>query len=105
MSVNRKPDENDDVLEIAKILPAGDIVHVFSHVKKTYRAQWVVLEGGDRPPDLLPGAQAEKRHVMDDEKGKRTRNKRQGNGTSTISNPDRPVSAVWAPLDEVADAK
>ena len=42
-----------DSLRITKSLPAGDVVHVFSHIKKTYRVQWVVLEGGGvHPPEL-----------------------------------------------------
>jgi hypothetical protein len=31
----------------------GDVLHVFSHIRKTYRVQWVVLEGaGTTPPQL-----------------------------------------------------
>lgn len=29
------------------------MIHVFSHIKKTYRVQWVVLEGGGRDPPSL----------------------------------------------------
>ncbi|KAF8999099.1 DNA glycosylase [Cyathus striatus] len=35
---------------IMKIVPAGIIIHVFSHLKKSYHAQWVVIEGGTSPP-------------------------------------------------------
>jgi len=46
------PDDVDS-LRITKIQPAGDVVHVFSHLKKTYRVQWVLLEGGRiNPPKL-----------------------------------------------------
>ena len=45
--------DDSDSLRITKSLPAGDVVHVFSHIKKTYRVQWVVLEGGGvHPPEL-----------------------------------------------------
>ena len=37
---------------VEDIIPAGDIVHIFSHIRKTYRVQWVILEGGQGPPQL-----------------------------------------------------
>ncbi|KAH9923296.1 DNA glycosylase [Amylocystis lapponica] len=40
-------------LRIAQIAPAGDVLHVFSHIRKTYRAQWVLLEGGGPAPPAL----------------------------------------------------
>ncbi|PIL27683.1 hypothetical protein GSI_10836 [Ganoderma sinense ZZ0214-1] len=44
-------------LRVVKIVPAGDVLHIFSHIRKTYRAQWVVLEGGcadgHGPPPLV----------------------------------------------------
>jgi len=40
-------------LHLVKIERAGDVLHVFSHIRKTYRVQWVVLEGGgSSPPEL-----------------------------------------------------
>jgi A/G-specific adenine glycosylase len=40
-------------LRLVKLERAGDVLHVFSHIRKTYRVQWVVLEGGDTcPPEL-----------------------------------------------------
>jgi len=41
-----------DALRLVKIERAGDVLHVFSHIRKTYRVQWVVLEGGSSPPEL-----------------------------------------------------
>ena len=42
-----------DILRIGTIKAVGDVVHIFSHIKKTYRVQWVILEGGeDGPPEL-----------------------------------------------------
>jgi hypothetical protein len=41
-------------LRITDIKPAGEVVHIFSHIKKTYRIQWVVLEGGgNNPPPAM----------------------------------------------------
>ena len=31
----------------------GDVLHVFSHIRKTYRVQWVVMEGGGTSPPQL----------------------------------------------------
>jgi len=40
-------------LRLVKTERAGDVLHVFSHIRKTYRVQWVVLEGGGTsPPEL-----------------------------------------------------
>jgi len=39
-------------LVVRKIQLAGDVPHVFSHIKKTYRVQWILLEGGEGPPAL-----------------------------------------------------
>jgi A/G-specific adenine glycosylase len=40
-------------LRLIKIERVGDVLHVFSHIRKTYRVQWVVLEGGGTcPPEL-----------------------------------------------------
>lgn len=40
-------------LRLAHIKEAGSVLHVFSHIRKTYRVAWVVLEGGQGPPKLL----------------------------------------------------
>ena len=40
-----KASQHNSNLRIAKIKPAGDVLHVFSHIRKTYRTQWVLLEG------------------------------------------------------------
>ena len=54
-------------LQITAIHPAGDVVHVFSHIKKTYRTQWVILEGGENPPSLNEqlGKHQERENQMD----------------------------------------
>ena len=45
--------EDTTALRLVKIERAGDVLHVFSHIRKTYRVQWVVLEGGGTcPPEL-----------------------------------------------------
>lgn len=36
---------SEDDLRIAKTKPAGDVLHIFSHIRKTYRVQWILLVG------------------------------------------------------------
>ncbi|KAG6848632.1 hypothetical protein H0H93_015370, partial [Arthromyces matolae] len=50
-------------LVITSIKPADDVVHVFSHIRKTYRPQWVIIEGGDLPPAFKGPSSA---HVGED---------------------------------------
>ncbi|KAG7452096.1 DNA glycosylase [Guyanagaster necrorhizus] len=51
--VPESPDEgqSDGSCSIVKTQPAGDVFHVFSHIRKTYRVQWVIIEGGNEPPE------------------------------------------------------
>jgi len=44
---------SDGATRLIKIERAGDVLHVFSHIRKTYRVQWVVLEGGGPSPPAL----------------------------------------------------
>ncbi|KAG9312054.1 DNA glycosylase [Chiua virens] len=46
--------EEGTTLQIVHVKPARDVVHVFSHIRKTYRVQWVLLKGGgeNEPPKL-----------------------------------------------------
>ena len=42
-----------DIVRIMTMKAVGDVVHVFSRIKKTYCVQWVILEGGeDESPEL-----------------------------------------------------
>jgi A/G-specific adenine glycosylase len=49
----------DSRLRITNIRHIGDTVHVFSHIKKTYRILWVILSGGSSPPAFSSGPQPE----------------------------------------------
>ena len=81
--------KNPDNLRFTRLQPVGDVVHVFSHIKKTYRAQWVVLEGGETPPSL--------------------RNKPDSVEKSTTgklpSKSNLAVGAKWTKLEDVSSAK
>ncbi|KDQ21217.1 hypothetical protein BOTBODRAFT_149988 [Botryobasidium botryosum FD-172 SS1] len=39
-------DSNGDSLRITQVNQAGSVLHIFSHIRKTYHGVWVVLEGG-----------------------------------------------------------
>ncbi|KAG6865440.1 hypothetical protein C0991_002516 [Blastosporella zonata] len=39
-------------LVIKSVKPISDVIHIFSHIKKTYRPQWVFIQGGESPPAL-----------------------------------------------------
>jgi len=70
------------VPRLVKIERAGDVLHVFSHIRKTYRVQWVVLEGGGAsPPELVALARPKPKAV----------------------GPPR-VESMWVLLDEVEKA-
>ncbi|KAJ3840168.1 DNA glycosylase [Lentinula raphanica] len=46
---------------IVDVVLLGDVSHTFSHIKKTYHTQWVVIEGGIKPP-LLKYSQPKPEH-------------------------------------------
>ncbi|KAI5986914.1 DNA glycosylase [Pisolithus albus] len=93
--------EATGTLRVAMLKPVGDVVHVFSHIKKTYRVQWVILEGGgDKPPKLqgesrLPTVPTHeiKKGGGRDRRRKVSRTSKGGNASTTV--------AQWVPLDEV----
>ena len=81
---------------VSKIMPIGDVVHVFSHIRKTYRVQWVIVKGGLAPPKVLSH---EMPHEFEQRLGKK----------STRGNRKAPTqcsqNGLWIPLNEVAEAK
>lgn len=98
---------------MAKIVPAGDVLHIFSHIRKTYRVQWVVLEGGtsEAPPALVQepdfalfgattstckgkAAQKTRKNSSDKSRGK----------ISPVAS-SRPQGSQWVPMEAVADTK
>jgi A/G-specific adenine glycosylase len=78
---------------LVKIERAGDVLHVFSHIRKTYRVQWVVLEGGGaNPPELA----------------KRSPSLASSTSTSTKKTKVAglpKLESMWIPLDGVEKAK
>lgn len=81
------------VPRLVKIERAGDVLHVFSHIRKTYRVQWVVLEGGGADPPEL----AKRSCVASSSSTKKTK------VTTRTGLPK--LESMWIPLDDVEKAK
>jgi len=73
---------------VSKIIPIGDVVHVFSHIRKTYRVQWVIVNGGLAPPQILG---------LEQSLGKSTKGERK------VKHFTIPQNGIWIPLNEVAE--
>ena len=77
---------------LVKIECAGDVLHVFSHIRKTYRVQWVFLEGGGAsPPELATRAASVAA-------GRSKETKLKDTGLQKLD-------SMWVLLDEVEKAK
>lgn len=91
----------DNELGMTSLTPVGDVVHIFSHIRKTYRVQWVVLEGSTDLPHLIP--------LADTGKSNKARKLSKGRKESSVSIGDTGenhlANSLWIPLAEVADAK
>lgn len=106
-SEDDKDDESaQEGVRIVHVKPAGDVIHVFSHIRKTYRVQWVLLTGGgDEPPKL--------RHESVSPTSEKTKTVRKGKSrqrseASKDSEASKNITsdvARWVPLDQVEDAK
>ncbi|KAI6046406.1 DNA glycosylase [Pisolithus marmoratus] len=88
-------------LRVTTIKPVGDVVHVFSHIRKTYRVQWMILEGGgDKPPELQGEPRLSTREMIKgngkDRRRKASRTSRGGSASTS--------AAQWVPLEEVESA-
>ncbi|KAI3602862.1 g-specific adenine dna glycosylase [Moniliophthora roreri] len=82
-----EPECHPDHYHIVHVRSAGEIQHVFSHIKKTYRVQWVLIGGGREPPRL----KASFPNNSLDQKGQKSTGKS--------------LQAIWIPIEGVAEAK
>lgn len=91
-----KLDANDEKVEFEtpQVKPVGDILHLFSHVRKTYRAQWVLLEGGVSPPALTAITKATTHP-------KKKSAKARGKATAIDAHEFTPVDVKWVRMNEV----
>jgi A/G-specific adenine glycosylase len=81
---------------VSKIVSIGDVVHVFSHIRKTYRVQWVIVEGGLAPPKVITH---EMPHDLEQQLGKKLTRGNRKVPTQGSQN------GLWIPLNEVAETK
>ncbi|PPR02215.1 hypothetical protein CVT26_012107 [Gymnopilus dilepis] len=81
--------------EIIKIHPVGDVLHIFSHIRKTYRVQWIILEGGDKPPVTLS--------LGEDFANKIKKGKRTAKAALPRNQVDNKGTVIWVPLDKVME--
>lgn len=92
----KRKETPEDRLRITSIKPVGDVIHVFSHIRKTYRPQWVVLQGEETLPELNPGAVGSpvtpKPGVIN------------GSSDVRLSTSFRPIDAMWVQLKDVLSA-
>ncbi|KAF8899765.1 DNA glycosylase [Gymnopilus junonius] len=79
---------------ITKIQPVGDVLHIFSHIRKTYKVLWVVLEGGSKPPGILES------FSIQEPARKKAMN---GKGTIDIKPQTDQDVVIWVPLDKVME--
>jgi A/G-specific adenine glycosylase len=103
---NQKRVRDDPVqtekLTISSIQPVGDVLHVFSHIKKTYRVQRVILEGGANPPATLLGVSLHDERPL--KKIKKEKGAVKDDNVTAMHVPSGPT-AVWVPLDKVVETK
>lgn len=78
---------------IVNTTPVGDVIHVFSHIKKTYRVQWVLLEGCSEPPFPTP---------LNDDKPTKTPSRRAKHPRSEST--QRSSGTAWFEMNEVPEA-
>ena len=103
---DKDKDSAEGAMRIVHVKPAGDVVHVFSHIRKTYRIQWVLLKGGgDEPPKLRPKSGLSMKGKT---KAAQKRKSRKRSEASEDSEPEKATAtdvARWVPLDQVEHAK
>ncbi|KAG2347534.1 DNA glycosylase [Suillus weaverae] len=94
-----------NVPEVIQVTSAGDVVHIFSHIKKTYRVQWVLLEG-DELPQLRPSVSPDQGTRENGNRAKNSEGKHKGSEVSEVELNTIPqtLSAQWVPLTQVLDA-
>lgn len=102
-------------LRMDKIVPGGEVLHIFSHIRKTYRIQWVVLQGGpnETPPPLVRtpewdgiGTVAKPKLTKGTPASRKSRSSTEGTpDKASPRNPPTGPETQWVLLDAVADAK
>jgi A/G-specific adenine glycosylase len=108
------------LLRMTRIEEAKDVLHIFSHIRKTYRVRWVLLEGGgDAPPQLrsrptaaVKGGSAGKTGKSTKKPAKKAKSSADAIDVDAVDEKtDVPPTAAatkgirWVAMNEVSDAK
>jgi len=88
-------DETSQKIRLTRVSVIGDVSHVFSHVRKTYRVVWILMTGGGKPPML--------RKVKTSRSSKKPVRKFEKNMESQ-RNSDLHMEYTWTLFDQVANA-
>lgn len=98
---------NHSDLRVSKMKPAGDVLHVFSHIRKTYRVQWILLEGGQDVPKLNPTYAAPDHSLAETGKKGKAKSKSKKNKPleSGERSPGTKPSLRWVRYEDVEAAK
>jgi A/G-specific adenine glycosylase len=99
-------EQSHDQVAISTIRPASDVIHVFSHIRKTYKPQWVVIEGTGYPPSLSTSPA----NVTPARKGRKSVAPKETSvqlqqGTDLVDDTNRTDDAIWVPLHQVMQTK
>ena len=102
-------------LKITRMQPIGDVLHVFSHIKKTYRIQWILLGGLERPDGKVDPPEPNTNYVFnggeDDENSEETSKvsrkgrKKKEKASEKVEENKTGKTLRWVEYDEVSKAK
>jgi A/G-specific adenine glycosylase len=90
-----------DTLQIKELHSVGNVIHAFSHIKKTYRTQWVVLEGGEHPPSLRQGVTEQLDKHEETSNTENPSNCRDGELSTSLSI----FGPMWTKLEDIPNVK
>lgn len=97
LQIMEAPKRPSDTPHVEKVHSVGDVVHVFSHIRKTYRVYWTVITGVGGPPALRVSTE-----VQPTQK-KSTRTKK--SALTSVSGAVSPPNSAWVKLSDVEHAK
>lgn len=90
----RRSTREAEVIDMSII---GDVAHVFSHVRKTYRVVWILVTGGDRPPEFRINGAGKLPGKLVHRSTKQVKNEDQMES-------DLRTEGTWTSVDQVANA-
>jgi A/G-specific adenine glycosylase len=89
-------------IRVEELSIVGDVAHIFSHVKKTYRVVWTLVTNGGKPPGLSKETKRTKSSGKVVKRAGKQANSEHEKKTQGCSDPD--MECTWTSLDEVANA-